>query len=297
MRFHCQVAGVELKLMSADHTTYFPFMFVAPEIRNKIYRFMVIEEDGVVATNLPRRTHLQHVSNHRYARRKLLNEGCLEKPEHYRIPPYEFGPEALFGVSKQVRHEAASIYYSENTFKFNDLRTLENFLSCAERNNPLCHALLRKVDFRWTTGPRVSIFEAFRRFEGLRFLTIRVNETTMTGCKNIRTSANTVGRLYTSVPGYKELLKLRNLERLEVIWGINIDPESRMNFEQTLVKYTTMTPEDAEAAQEAEKLAKKEAKKQATKAKRLAAANNPVRKAALAAARAARRQAKNANNA
>lgn len=166
----------------ADTTTGFPFMKLPLELRNMVWKELLVMPGLIVMGSTKLR---------------------LGRPRVIPINPI-YG---VFLVSKQIRQEAITTYFGNNEFIALDVAALAEFLYCI---GPDACNLIRKIWIYYSRGKNAGkAFKLLTQCGSLRKIHFRI------GCY-YRTMYRAKKLPFLKRPGIQSLLKIRGLEELDV---------------------------------------------------------------------------------
>ena len=187
----------------------FSLMKLPREVRDMIYE-MCLAFDGPIFVRDPKRYRHNSI-----ARLNLEPQ----KPEEYDrdLLPIEFSATAkarnLFYVSKQIRDEAAAIFYSKNTFEFT-LAGMEKFIRRIRvRNRHNLRSVIVYYEYRWDMAYEGPL-RALERCVGLRDLTLVL----FCPCKLSPYSGGRAdSTMLQAPPAFEHLLRIRGLNKVRLV--------------------------------------------------------------------------------
>lgn len=177
-------------------TTGFPFLKLPLELRNMIYKELVIEFLRVNITVISRRPRILGL--------RKCEPGYSMSPTSQPHPIFVF-----FLVSKQTRQEAISVYYGGNRFNAKDSDILAGYL---QRIGPDACNAIREISIRYETGKNAAkAFKLLAQCGSLRKLHFTIDWIVFKSPKHLARFVPWLKR-----PGIPSLLKVRGIEELNV---------------------------------------------------------------------------------
>ncbi|KAI9697597.1 MAG: hypothetical protein M1836_004547 [Candelina mexicana] len=216
--------GPTINQTSPDETSPddrpFPLMKLPGELRNRIYEFHLVSENGLHPTKCITEQELATLSS-----RKAGHLARRTEPKSGQFPKV-----SLFFVSRQLNEETVVIYYRYNNFHFDCVGILAAFL---ESISPERRSLISKVTVDWVGRGCPRAFDMLAQCDNLQSLTLNITEMTLSGA-SYEHGTTTQQRLVSAL-GFPNLLKVRGLKNVTfnyVKWFFDNNDYAKQGFEE-----------------------------------------------------------------
>jgi hypothetical protein len=179
----------------------FPFMRLPPEIRNMVYKELLVQP-GVVCVQY------NDLLMQKYVRKRFRMEEYVRSKDGLGIDVCIDGRSIrqLLWTSKTIYREASTFYFGSNHFRFECLGT---FTTCLQHLKPDFRRLLRRITVPFTNDTPARAMKLLGTCISLSELTLEISSLSTTW-----SSRRHQGRMKFN--GLNDLLKIRGLDKLTV---------------------------------------------------------------------------------
>lgn len=142
-------------------------------------------------------------------RRIRVHRDCEHQPPHSAYEPLDPSVFGLFAASKTIYNESLSIFFNQNSFLFDNLNLLLNFLSSLTVDS---RRGIGSISFRYSGAAPAKTMKLLKECVGLRRLSIELIQDTLSHVPFSKSFEYQLLKLH----GLGDLLKIRGIEELEI---------------------------------------------------------------------------------